>query len=466
MGAGASTSSPGVGTQTGALQGVEKPFLTRFVETGMYTNGRKAQGFEAASMQVELLRGCECDQDAAADCIKSITIGGNEFGDASQCNRFWEEICGCGFDTLLLALLRNGTWHAALQREGFVAIGTLAFQSEARKTRLIALGAGAQICHALEVHPGDVKLHQEGLWALGNLSAAGWQNKRKLFYPSHGKGGGGGGGGGRGAADEPAAFDFPTTVIRAITRHKSEALVAKCGLVALGNFANGSHPRALELLAREGQGQTTRQSDEGGEARDSRTACNSSSGGSSSGSSSSFSGAVTTALREHASNSDVVCYGCYAAASACEFSPDYCAVFAGATPSGGLLTCLGGAVRAHAGNALTMGYALKLLAIFIAHGPLDAFDHRDDGETRAAAAAEGESPTPEGHAGGAALATTTLRRSPTPAVLNAIPNAAAVVASAASAHSATTPAVRKWAKSCQLKIDEIERRRNNESRQR
>lgn len=207
----------------------------------------------------------------------------------------------------------EGGKHDALQQECFVAVGSLAYQSEARKERLIRLGASDCICSALlRRDVENVKLLEEGLWACGNLCAAGDMNKGRLFSHQN--------------------RQLPSAILACMSANQTNPTIAKCGLIALGNFANDSKQRSDELVR-------------------AVRPC--------------IAEIIPEVMRRHGSHADVACYGCYAVANICEGSVARCSAFG----DHGLLECLCSVLKLHDGNRLVAQYACKLTCIMMRHGP-------------------------------------------------------------------------------------------------
>ena len=172
MGAGAST----VGDATGVFQGVENRKLA-----GISTHVNNMEHYQSALIQTNLLKDCSQDFDSAAILLRTINECQNENINSIASKRFREELCGHQFDAIVMELLNKSERHVELQRECLIAIGSLCYQSEKRKTRLVRLGAGASMVRSLTRHIDIEKVQEEGLWAIGNISAAGEGNKHHLF---------------------------------------------------------------------------------------------------------------------------------------------------------------------------------------------------------------------------------------------------------------------------------------------
>ena len=170
------------------------------------------------------------DPELCCGCLKAINEAMNDNVESKDAQHMREELCGCGLDANVCKLMRTFIadaevcthWPFTLaqllrsclrpilgnkfqrgmplrspvlpgslpshpptlfqvQRESLVSIGSLAYRSEARKARLMDLGAGPCIIAALAHHAASGRIQEEGLWAAGNLSAGSERLKDRFF---------------------------------------------------------------------------------------------------------------------------------------------------------------------------------------------------------------------------------------------------------------------------------------------
>jgi hypothetical protein len=184
--------------------------------------------FKFASVQTEMLKDSLHDPDLACGCLKSINEAMNEAVETNGSQNLREELTGCGLDSAVISLLTTFKDHEELQKECLISIGSLAYRSEARKVRLIEMGAPAGMCISLKTHAECEAVLEEGLWASGNLSAGSEKLKNLLFKS-----------------------EIVTNIFSTMSRHKTNSNIQKTGLIFIGNMSNGSDARNVGLM-REG----------------------------------------------------------------------------------------------------------------------------------------------------------------------------------------------------------------------
>jgi hypothetical protein len=171
------------------------------------------QQSDAAALLVKL-RARNSSADVQAECcdaLSELRLEGDAAADAISA---------------IVAALRHGVDHAALQHAGYCALQVLIVDNADKCVRAVAAGALEAIVAGLRAHPGDAGVQCQGCAALAHIAAAGARA--------------------RVAAGAAGAVQVIMTALRA---HPDDADLQYCGWKALGNITADEAENASNACA-------------------------------------------------------------------------------------------------------------------------------------------------------------------------------------------------------------------------